>query len=173
MVLERLFAECFTQGFATRLVGGAEEPLYLPAEAEGQLHCIFYRQDFFASALHEVAHWCIAGAVRRTQVDYGYWYAADGRNRDQQHDFDRVEVKPQAIEWHFALAACHPFRISNEKLSQQASSSGQFAASVAQQAGHYCQSGLPERAEQFRQRLAGHFGGVLRPAPALFETVAQ
>jgi len=173
MVLERLFAECFARDFATRLVGGAEEPLYLPAEAEGELHSIYYREDFFASALHEVAHWCIAGEVRRGQVDYGYWYTTDGRNRDQQREFERVEVKPQAIEWHLALAACHPFRISNDNLSQQDVASGQFATAVALQASLYCETGLPERAEQFRQQLAAYFGGVLQPVPAQFEKGAQ
>src|SRR3546814_2809228 len=49
-----------------------------------------------------VAHWCLAGAARRRQDDYGYWYAADGRDLEQQHLFEQVEVKPQALELLFS-----------------------------------------------------------------------
>ncbi len=38
------------------------------------------RTDFFASALHEISHWCVAGKARREQVDFGYWYCPDGRD---------------------------------------------------------------------------------------------
>lgn len=53
----------------------------------------------FNSALHEISHWTIAGKERRLLADLGYWYAPDGRTREQQALFEQVEVKPQAIEW--------------------------------------------------------------------------
>lgn len=60
--LERAFRECFEVEFATILVGGGSEPLYLPSEDPPcEPHRIVYREDYFASALHEVAHWCLAG----------------------------------------------------------------------------------------------------------------
>lgn len=56
----------------------------------------------FNSALHEISHWTIAGAKRRLLPDLGYWYAPDGRTKEQQDLFEQVEIKPQAIEWLFA-----------------------------------------------------------------------
>ncbi len=50
----------------------------------------------FASALHEISHWCIAGKARRELVDFGYWYCPDGRDAMTQSQFEDVEVKPQA-----------------------------------------------------------------------------
>ena len=82
--LERAFADCFADKLHTRLQGGADEPLYQPALQQGHSHVLHYRADYFASALHEVAHWCIAGTARRRQVDFGYWYAPDGRSGNEQ-----------------------------------------------------------------------------------------
>ena len=97
--LEQVFMRCFGSSLCTRLQGGAAEPLYQPATLEGDYHVLYYRADYFASALHEVAHWCIAGEIRRQQTDFGYWYAPDGRSPAQQRAFERVECRPQALEW--------------------------------------------------------------------------
>jgi elongation factor P hydroxylase len=56
-------------------------------------------KDYLASALHEVAHWCLAGVERRKLEDYGYWYSPDGRSRGEQSAFENVEARPQALEW--------------------------------------------------------------------------
>ena len=63
----------------------------LPAQQPGALNRIVFTHDYFASALHEVAHWCVAGPERRRLTDYGYWYAPDGRTEKQQMEFERVE----------------------------------------------------------------------------------
>src|SRR5690606_39383874 len=52
---------------------------YLPASEPDGLARVVFAHGFFASALHEIAHWCIAGDYRRTLHDYGYWYCPDGR----------------------------------------------------------------------------------------------
>lgn len=166
--LSQVFRACFHAGYRTRLLGGAEEPLYQPALDAGGEHCISYRQDFFASALHEVAHWCIAGPQRRLSVDYGYWYAADGRDESQQRNFERVEIRPQAIEWHFALACQRSFRVSNDNLSLQPDTSGSFVRAVCDQARQYALAGLPPRAQRFRDALGARFGGEVAPGPACF-----
>ena len=61
--------DCFNLRFGvsegTILVGGADEPYYEP----GSPNIIYFREDFVRSALHEVAHWCVAGAARRTLPD--------------------------------------------------------------------------------------------------------
>jgi hypothetical protein len=89
--LERVFDDCFSVDYRTILIGGGSEPVYLPSgDLTLKPHRIIYREDFFASALHEVAHWCLAGTRRRLLEDYGYWYRPDGRNREEQEAFEKV-----------------------------------------------------------------------------------
>lgn len=102
--LVTLFNKTFLSTENTELAGGYNEPLYQPAMPDNPTHRILFTHDYFASALHEVAHWCVAGTTRRQQVDYGYWYEPDGRTQEQQHLFEKVEVRPQAFEWIFANA---------------------------------------------------------------------
>lgn len=163
--LEILFEHCFFDAYNTRLYGGGEEPLYLPADQADQPHRLIYREDFFASALHEIAHWCIAGAGRRQLVDFGYWYVPDGRNIEQQSAFERVEVKPQALEWIFSEAAGVGFRVSIDNLSgsvahtrEGCDASLPFRSAVQRQVGEYCERGLPARAERFVQALSEAYG---------------
>ncbi|WP_193074892.1 elongation factor P hydroxylase [Pseudomonas sp. FME51] len=52
--LIRLFADCFASEFNTRLVGGAPEPVYLPADANEPMHRIIFTLDYYRSALHEL-----------------------------------------------------------------------------------------------------------------------
>ncbi len=165
--LEQVFLDCFHAEYRTRLVGGAEEPLYQPASAERDA-VIYYREDFAASALHEVAHWCIAGAERRNLEDYGYWYAPDGRDALQQREFELVEVLPQALEWHFALAAGVPFTVSVDNLLAPDSGGSEFAAAVLARARSFCSEPLPARGARYRDALAAHFDRDPLPAPAHF-----
>jgi len=164
-VLETLFDGCFLASHNTRLQGGGAEPLYRPADGDCAVHRIVYRADYFASALHEIAHWCIAGAERRQQVDYGYWYHPDGRDRAAQHAFEAVEASPQALEWIFATAAGYSFRISLDNLGNVLASSPQFCHRIVVAARHYCRAGLPPRAAQFVSAVAGHYG-VAAPTAA-------
>ena len=85
------FNATFEQPERTVLQGGADEPYYAP----GEPHRIVFREDFVRSALHEVAHWCVAGERRRTLPDYGYWYSPDGRDADQQQAFLRSRRDPR------------------------------------------------------------------------------
>ncbi len=159
--LEMLFRGLFFRPWHTLLVGGGDEPLYRPADHRYRYHRIIYRADYAASALHEVAHWCIAGRQRRQQLDYGYWYAPDGRTAAQQRIFEQVEVKPQALEWLFATAAGQPFRLSADNLDGEGPSPA-FAGAVRRQARAYCEGGLPPRAQAFIAALASEFAV---PAP--------
>lgn len=99
-----------------RLVRGNTEPEYFPATKDSPAQIVF-AHGYFASAIHEVSHWCIAGQRRRGLVDYGYWYAADGRSEAQQQAFERVEIKPQALECLISLTCDQPFRVSQDNLS--------------------------------------------------------
>ncbi|MEE2892880.1 MAG: elongation factor P hydroxylase [Pseudomonadota bacterium] len=155
--VERAFEATFLERHRTRLVGGAPEPLYLPSTS-AQPAEIRYRADFVSSALHEVAHWCIAGAARRRRVDYGYWYAEEGRNSRAQAAFERVEVRPQALECLFSEALDQPFRVSIDNPGCELDPAP-FMAAVAAQCRCYERHGLPPRAERFRAALL-----ALRPA---------
>ncbi len=156
----QLLMDCFHQLFAksenTRLQMGANEPFYKAAKAD-QPAIIYFREDFFASALHEIAHWTIAGKERRQKDDFGYWYEADGRNLEQQKQFEKVEVKPQAIEWLFSLACNQPFHFSADNLSLANEASECFKKAVRDQAFQYLQQGLPPRAQVLFNHLLKAF----------------
>lgn len=66
--------------------------------------------------LLEMSHWCVAGKARRGLSDFGYWYAPDGRTAAQQQAFERVEIKPQALECLFTLACGRQFQVSQDNL---------------------------------------------------------
>ncbi|EKF75003.1 hypothetical protein A11A3_06101 [Alcanivorax hongdengensis A-11-3] len=152
--LEALFRATFFQSHDTVLEGGAAEPLYRP----GSPHRIVYSHDYFRSALHEIAHWCVAGARRRQLEDYGYWYAPDGRDAAQQAEFARVEVYPQALEALFCAACGHGFRVSLDNLSGDGGDEQGFALAVYQRAKASLDGGLAERPRRWCQALAAHYG---------------
>ncbi len=156
--LEALFWQRLGQYWHTRLAGGSEEPLYVPPDgAEPAL--IRYAHDHFRSALHEIAHWCIAGPTRRLQPDYGYWYAPDGRNAEEQALFLQVEEKPQALELLFCGACAHPFCASLDNLDGAARvDPADFEARVYQRARRWLeQGGMPRRGRQWMATLAEHY----------------
>jgi elongation factor P hydroxylase len=159
--LERVFDSCFSRDYNTRLCGGADEPIYQPADDSGNSSRLFYRQDYFSSALHEVAHWCIAGAQRRRKVDFGYWYAPEGRSIEQQRAFEAVECKPQALEWYFSKACNYRFRVSVDNLELTNSGAhdvSAFEQAVLEQALQWQRQGLPHRAGIFYRALCVEFG---------------
>lgn len=119
------------------LVRGDSEPEYFPAN-NNQPARIEFAHGFFQSALHECSHWCIAGERRRQLSDFGYWYAADGRSEAQQQAFERVEIRPQALECLFTLACRRPFQVSQDNLFADFDTSGStFAHDVYKQAQTY------------------------------------
>lgn len=149
-----VFNDLFEQSEKTILVGFAEEPIYLPCDENSALNRIFFTRDYFASALHEIAHWCIASEARRKLVDYGYWYYPEGRNAEQQVLFEQAEVKPQALECVFSMAAGSRFIVSQDNLSEgQYCNTESFEKKVADQVQRYLTQGLPNRAEIFKKGL--------------------
>lgn len=147
--LINIFNGLFEHAFSTVLEGGGEEPIYLPANDLQNSHRIIFTQDYFASALHEISHWCIAGESRRQQVDYGYWYEPDGRSLEQQSAFESVEVEPQALEWLFSVAAGIKFRVSADNLNGGDRDTADFSRRVKRQVAKYITNGLTGRAAQF------------------------
>lgn len=148
-----LFNSCFAQSYNTRLVKGESEPVYLPANEQCSYHAVVFAHGYFSSALHECAHWFIAGEKRRQVVDYGYWYIPDGRNKEQQALFQQVEVKPQALEWILSKAAHHPFHFSIDNLDGEPADTTNFKRAVEEQVKWYETNGLPARAQTFLNAL--------------------
>ncbi len=149
-----LFEQCFRDSFNTLLVKGESEPIYLPADQHCTYHQIVFAHGFYASALHEISHWCIAGAARREQIDFGYWYCPDGRDKQTQSQFEAVEIKPQALEWIFSVAAGFPFNISCDNLDgDHEPDRDAFQHKVYQQVLAYLAQPLPERPRCFVQAL--------------------
>lgn len=152
-----IFDGLFVDIFGTRLVRGDDEPLYLPAEAECPWHRVIFARGFFASALHEISHWCIAGERRRQQEDYGYWYLPDGRDAGQQAAFESVEVAPQALESLFSRACRRRFHVSVDNLGNVPVDRDAFRERVEARAMRYEREGLPRRAAAFREALEAYY----------------
>ena len=137
------------------LVRGAGEPEYFPAK-DNQPARIEFAHGFFQSALHECSHWSLTGSERRSLSDFGYWYAPDGRTAAQQQAFERVEIKPQALECLFSLACGRNFQVSQDNLfADFDTSTSTFAYDVYQQAKAYIAEPhtLPRDAKTLLQAL--------------------
>lgn len=157
----RIFDQCFAQTEQTRLLRGDDEPLYKPAADGDRYHRVIFAHGFYRSALHEVAHWCIAGKVRRQLLDYGYWYKPDGRDAAEQANFEQVELKPQALEWLFCLNAGHSFEVSCDNLAAAAPNTVDrlgFANKVRRQLLSFVEGGVPPRAVIFARALRTFYG---------------
>ncbi|WP_104402309.1 elongation factor P hydroxylase [Vibrio penaeicida] len=111
-----IFNRTFYEDFNTKLELGGDEPIYLPADQEKDYHRIVFARGFYASAMHEIAHWMVAGPERRLKEDFGYWYEPDGRTEAVQAEFERVELRPQAYEWILSQSAGFPFTVSCDNL---------------------------------------------------------
>ncbi len=155
--LIELFNRLFLQDYNTELVCGEHEPIYLPADQDNPTNRIVFAHGYFSSALHEIAHWCIAGEHRRTLVDFGYWYEPDGRTVQQQRAFERVEVKPQALEWVFTRCAGRKFRVSADNLNGEVQESQHFKQAVFSQVQRVLEEGLGPRPGRLAAALIREF----------------
>jgi elongation factor P hydroxylase len=193
--LIQLFNDTFFEEFNTRLIKGDDEPLYLPANslpAQSSLtnslavnsllettasadvsrayHQIIFARGYYASALHEISHWCQAGEARRLLEDFGYWYKPDGRNELEQQEFEQVEVIPQAIEWAFNIAAQRKFHVSSDNLSGFQADTNRFRQRVFEQVQVFLSNGFPVRANQFIVVLAEFYN---TPLPLTIENFSE
>jgi elongation factor P hydroxylase len=164
-----LFDGLFAELLNTRLVcalcdgrhGELDEPVYEPATRQRAGHQIVFAHGYFASALHEISHWCVAGKGRRLLTDFGYWYRPDGRTKQQQIEFEKVEVKPQALEWLFSIASGRAFVASADNLGGEACDDLAFRLAVSAQARAYFTQGLPPQAALLLAQLKQTYEGQL------------
>lgn len=152
-----LFHETFFESYQTILVKGGDEPIYFPKSDQRKYAEIVFARGFFASALHEIAHWLVAGDERRKLEDYGYWYEPDGRSQEMQAQFQKVEIKPQAIEWILSKSCGFKFRISNDNLNAKESDTENFKNDVYAQVLCYLDKGLPLRTQLFSNALSSFY----------------
>ncbi|TQV86751.1 elongation factor P hydroxylase [Aliikangiella coralliicola] len=171
--LVEIFNQLFFQSENVRLQIGADEPFYRAAKG-GSPAIIYSREDFLSSALHEIAHWCVAGVKRRGLDDFGYWYKPEGRSLQEQLEFEKVEVKPQAIEWALSLACNHIFNFSADNVSQNIDASASFKKSVTEQLKDYLMNdSLPTRAALLFNTLRQHFNRDLTIQQILPDTLVD
>ena len=151
------FNRSFAASHRTVLQLGGDEPLFLPATSS-QCAVIVSNRDYPASALHEIAHWCLASARRRTQVDYGYWYEPPPRSAVTQSRFLAAEERNQALEALLTEAAGLPFEVSLDAIGATQTQRCEFAARVSCRVEALRAGGLPWRAARFHAALKGAFG---------------
>ena len=158
-----LLVQVFDATFAAeqvRLLGGGREPLYEPP-SDGRPARLQFMQDYASSALHEAAHWCLAGARRRARIDFGYAYVpAAQRTEADQAAFEHAEVRTQALEWRLSLAARVPFHLSVDSIGRER---GPFRDRVAAEVRRRIADGWPPRIERLARALAAATGGLAQP----------
>jgi elongation factor P hydroxylase len=138
-------------------MGGYTEPFYRAAK-DGQMAQIQFSHDYIRSALHELSHWCVAGVERRKRDDFGYWYAEDGRNQQQQNEFFKVEVMPQTIEWAFSIISGIKFEASVDNLHNQVAGAEVFVENLHQQMQRFLAVGFSSRVTDILTLFANHQG---------------
>jgi elongation factor P hydroxylase len=153
--ISAVFNALFADTHRTLMCGGGEEPWYEPP-TDQRLGRVVYTRDYPASALHEAAHWCLAGAKRRAQKDYGYWYLPGPRDAQQRSRFFAAELPVQALEAVFAAAAGVRFVISADDFAAPACELDAFAARVRQRIATLTTASLPPRARAFHAALVLH-----------------
>ncbi len=156
-----VFNQCFKDNLQTELVRGAHEPIYIPRSQYYPWDRVIFAYGYYASALHEISHWCIAGEERRKMLDFGYWYNPDGRTLEQQLEFAVVEIKPQALEWILCRSANFKFRVSLDNLNMDSEvleeSAYIFKNNIYDQVQQYLLQGLPKRAKMFSDALIAKY----------------
>jgi len=152
------FNRVFGVSHRVRMVGGAAEPLYEPATDDRPARIVF-TYDYPASALHEAAHWCLAGPARRRVRDYGYSYAPGPRDPVSRAAFFASECDVQAIEALFAESCGVRFVVSADDFAAPPAELEAFERSVRAAIARRRNEGLPARAACFRDALIGEFGG--------------
>ena len=156
--LIQIFNQTFFESYNTRLELGGDEPIYLPASDGIDHHRIIFARGFYASALHEIAHWCVAGPKRRLLEDFGYWYEPDGRTKQVQAEFEKVEIRPQAYEWILATSAGFPFTVSCDNLNGNFEPDRLvFMQKVKDEVEQILRDGLPVRVAQLSNALRDHY----------------
>ena len=156
MVLDdflHLLNDGYLYKYETKLIKGFDEPFYQASKSD-KFAEIQFSHDYIRSALHELSHWCVAGVERRKLDDFGYWYAEDGRNQQQQDEFFKVEVKPQSIEWAFSIVCGVKFEASVDNLHTLVEGVEDFKKKLIVQLKEYLLEGFSQRVTEIIKIIA-------------------
>ncbi len=116
------------------------------------------RTDFLPAPCTRSLTGVSTGKARREQVDFGYWYCPDGRDAMTQSQFEDVEVKPQAFEWLFCVAAGFPFNVSCDNLEGDVEPDRiAFQRRVHARVMTLLEQGIPERPARFIRALQHYY----------------
>ncbi len=152
--IAELFNSVFAGKYNTVLCGGATEPLYLPGSEEtGIPSRLCFSHDYPRSALHEISHWCIAGAKRRKLPDFGYVYVPPPRATAEQKRFFELELKAQTLEYIFCEAVDIRFSPSADNLMVTMETLTRFMQSIIELSVKWKCKGLAGDAGLFLQAL--------------------
>jgi len=143
----------YLKQFNTQIVGGFDEPFYKASVNDNPAE-IQFSHDYIRSALHELSHWCVAGEERRKLDDYGYWYAVDGRSQQQQDEFFKLEIKPQAIEWAFSIVCGVKFEASVDNLNNAVNGIEKFKENLEIQMYEHVKNGFSKRVSEIIKLIA-------------------
>ena len=154
--IAQVFNRTFYSTHGVVMEGGGTEPLYEPAKGTRPAR-ITHTYDYPASALHEAAHWCIAGAARRQRRDYGYWYVPGPRECARRAAFFAAEASVQALEAVFALSSGVRFVVSADDFAATPDELEHFACIVGQRIDLNLRTALPARPRRFRDALLAEF----------------
>ncbi len=156
--LIEVFNHTFLKQYNTKLELGGDEPIYLPADDKNPHHRIIFARGFYASGLHEIAHWCVAGPKRRLLEDFGYWYEPDGRTEQVQLEFEKVEIRPQAYEWILSVSGGFPFNVSCDNLHGDFEPDRiAFMQKVHNEVVQILSQGMPTRVKQLSEALRSFY----------------
>ena len=75
-----------------------------------------------------------------------------------------MEVRPQAIEWAYAMVCGMPFEVSMDNLDNTVDGNASFEQQVRTQVAHYLKRGFPQRAGEILALLHDHAAVGGRPA---------
>lgn len=153
-----LFNDLYGARENTWLTRAEDDPCYLPGRGGQPRNLICFAHGFYTSALHEIAHWLLAGPDRRRLVDYGYWYQPGERSDAVRSRFFAVEKNNQSLEWFLTVAAGIRFFVSVDEPAMPAGRLQEFRRAVAERARQRVMEGLPAAAAPLLQALTGRYG---------------
>ncbi len=174
VMLAEVFNLSFGDTYNVRCLGGFSQPEYLTAmQTQGSAQ-LRYTRDYAASALHEIAHWCVAGKDRLALNDFGYGYLPPPRDKATQQRFFALEFKVQVLEAWFASGTGVRFVASADNFDCSDEARNAFAQQITTAVQAYTLADVPPRAQEFTRALATTGLGVwpgVNPQPADASTV--
>ncbi len=133
--------------------------MILPADAEVPYNRIVFAHGFYASAIHEISHWCIAGKARRELVDFSATgIARMGVMPKRKASLKMLKRSRRHSTGCSVLAAGYPLNVSCDNLEGDFEPDRVvFQRRVHAQVMDYLANGIPERPARFIKALQNYY----------------